>query len=105
MSTSGPPFRIEFLPPCLDRVRVLTERAKAVGLGRPFAGFLAEMMRDLQRRPREWGDPFTPLHGMQAVVYQKYSAAVEVRVEYLVHDTEPEVVVRSFESLPRGPLA
>lgn len=105
MNASGPPFRIEFLPSCLERIRVLSDRAKAAGLGRPFADFLANMMDHLVRRPREWGDPFTPLYGMQAVVYQKYSAAVEVRVEYLVHDTRSEVIVRSFEPIARGPLA
>lgn len=36
---------------------------------------------------------------------KRYWLGLGIRIEYLVHDTQPDVFVRSFEPLPRGPLA
>jgi len=105
MSASRPPFRVTILPTCQERIQTLAARAETVGRGEEFAEHLRAMSEHLVRDPRDWGDPFWPLPGMRGVVYQHYWLGLGLRVEYLVHDTQPEVIVRTFEPLPRGPLA
>lgn len=105
MNPSRPPFRVTILPACQKRIQTLADRAVTIGRGEEFTEHLHSMLEHLARRPRDWGDPFWPLPGMQGVVYQHYWLGLGLGVEYLVHDTQSEVIVRSFEPLPRGPLA
>lgn len=68
-----------------------------------FAKTLREVRRQLETRPREWGDPEYQFHGLGAVSYLRVEGWF--RVVYAVHESEPIVFLREIEPLPGNPLA
>jgi hypothetical protein len=100
---SPPPFQLTIIPKCRERVQSLADRAVASGLGRLFARLLAETRRQLESRPREWGDPNYRFHGLGAVSYLRVEGWF--RIVYAVDETRPVVFLREVEPLPGHPLA
>lgn len=100
---SSPPFHVIIVPKCRERIQVLADRAASSGLGRLFAKFLTEVRRQLETRPREWGDPNYRFHGLGAVSYLRVEGWF--RIVYAVDETRPAVFLREVEPLPGHPLA
>ena len=82
---------------------ILADRAMALGLGPLFARTLAEVRRQLETQPHEWGDPSYRYHGLGAVSYLRVEGWF--RVAYAVDDSRPVVFLREVEPLPGHPLA
>ena len=100
---SDPPFRLSIVPKCRQRIHVLAERAMSAGLGMLFAKTLREIRRQLQTRPREWGDPEYRFHAVGAISYLRVEGWF--RVVYAVDESQPVVFLREVEPLPGNPLA
>jgi hypothetical protein len=99
----APPFRLSIIPACRERIQSLANRAMAAGLGPLFARTLTEMRRQLESRPREWGDPNYRFHGLGAISYLRVEGWF--RVVYAVDESQPVVFLREVEPLPGNPLA
>jgi hypothetical protein len=98
-----PPFRLSIVPNCRERIRVLADRAMVAGLGPLFAKTLREIRRQLETRPREWGDANYRFHGLGAISFLRVVGWF--RVVYAVDEAQPIVFLREVEPLPGNPLA
>jgi mRNA-degrading endonuclease RelE of RelBE toxin-antitoxin system len=100
---ASPAFRLSIIPRCRERIQALADRASAAGLGPLFARTLTELRRQLEARPREWGDPNYRYHGLGTTSYLRVEGWF--RIVYAVDDSRPIVFLREVEPLPGHPLA
>jgi hypothetical protein len=86
----------------LDRLlRVAEERGPQAVL----LDILREVRDEVQRHPREWGDPYTNLRALNVVRYGRPLLPSAIRVEYAVHNEKPFVWLSAIWALPGSPFA
>lgn len=81
---------------------VLQRRALLFGVRDRILAALDEIDRQLQTNPREWGEASSMFHGMKMILHTGFCD--RIRVDYAVHETEFEVVVRNIDPELGHPL-
>ena len=98
-----PPFDVDMRAATRERIDALGRRATQLGIAGRFWSAVDEIMAELRRRPREWGEPFRNLRGFQMTA--RLAVHQNLRVIYSVHDRVPLVVVWSLTPTPSHPLS
>ena len=65
---------------------------------------IRQITSNLETRPREWGDPYTNFRNLNAVGFGRTILPSKIRVQYVVHDTEPLVWITSIRPLMGSPF-
>src|SRR5437016_1466645 len=99
-----PPFRVTVTPPCREQIKTLTRRAKQAGLGEEFKQALLDVEQHPLHEPREWGDPYHNVPGLNAVSYARALPGLRIRVDYLVHNQQPVVILAAIRPITDSPL-
>jgi len=104
MPTPRPPFRVSFLPGCFTPIVGAAARLNLPGITSELQLVFTSIETTLSQIPRTWGDPQRNYTGMNATQYVRHMVSDGIRVEYLVHNSEPVVIVRSISPIEGGPF-
>ena len=105
MNPNPPPFTVRAIgqfPAQLDRLILLAQQR---GLRPLLISALRQIRENLEFRPRDWGDPYVNYRGLDAVGYGRTIIPAGLRLEYVVHNTEPRVWMHAVRPLPGSPFA
>jgi hypothetical protein len=105
MNPDGSRFKVEGAGQFPLQLEQLITIAEQRGLQSLLTDLLRQVSDNLQSQPRDWGDPYTNYRVLKAVGYGKTILPVRLRVEYVVHDTEQIVWIRSLRPLFGSPFA
>ena len=95
-------YRVSVTDPVRLQFSLLQRRARLFGVRERVLTALDEIDRQLRTNPREWGEASSMFHGMKMILHTVFCD--RIRVDYAVHETEYEVVVRNIEPEPGHPL-
>jgi hypothetical protein len=104
MASPKPPFRVSYLYGSFNSLTRSVKLAERPSISAEIRFLLRFIEHTLQHTPRTWGDPYFNLADMKAVLYRRSMLTDGLRVEYLVHNSQPVVIVRSISSIKGGPL-
>ena len=101
-TTPDPPFQVSYPSGALRRLAELGAAAERADLHPEFMVAIRDLQRRLETDPREWGDPFRTLKGMNCILYRRFGRFFVVY--YAVHETERAVFVQDISLSPFSPL-
>ena len=105
MIPDGPRFSLQGVGRFPVHLDGLVARAEQRGLRSLLIEVLRQVSDNLERNPREWGDPYMNYRGLKAVGYGKLILPARIRVEYAVHNSEPLVWISAIGALIESPFA
>jgi hypothetical protein len=89
---------------CFDKLTASVDLVVRPELADELKFLFRLIEQTLSNTPRTWGDPRRKFRGMNAVLFERSMVSDGLRVEYLVHNSEPVVIVRSISPVEGGPL-
>jgi hypothetical protein len=104
MASPKPPFRVSYLSDCFDPLAGAVAFAARSSLSELLENAINMIELILAQTPRTWGDPQRNYPGMKATQYVRHMVSDGIRVIYLVHNSEPVVIVRSISPIRGGPF-
>jgi hypothetical protein len=86
-----PGYKVEQIGPVKEQVRTLAARATVAGIYREYAQAMHLIVKELQTRPLEWGDPEWQTHKAGGMVC--HGTVDPLFVRYVVYEQERYVCI------------
>ncbi len=93
-----PAFQLLSTPLAKEQIRYLCVVADQTGSRELLYQTLKSMENALLTCPRDWGDPFYNLTGLEMIAYRRFQG--QLVIVYAVHEQESVVWLRSIEPAP-----
>jgi hypothetical protein len=97
------PFKVEFLSPVKQRIRVLLVKAARGGVLTAFTSMVREAVQHLETDPVAWGDQMRTLPAAGLLDFHRLFQMISIR--YAVNPTHRVVWVKEFTPVMNHPLA
>ena len=95
-------YRVQFTASTSARLKELVKKAIGIGLGQKALSAAKAIIRHLQSRPTEFGEPLYRLPALKLQV--RVGIVRPLVVHYAVHEEKPLVFIKGFAPLPRTGL-
>lgn len=97
------PFVVKPNAPSLEAIRSIRRRARALGIRGRVAHAFSEIEGHLELHPESWGEIVHRAPAFKTTFYRKIHDGI--RIEYAVHDLEPNVFIVRVSVHSDHPLA
>ena len=104
MNERSKQYRVELAGQGDSHLRKLVVVAEQRNLVPVLLEVMSQVIENLEKNPREWGDPYNNYPALGAVGYGKTILSAGLRIGYAVHDTERIVWITSFRPLFGSPF-